>query len=500
MIELKELIDIITRSRMKSIEVIGNTCDKSSKLVQFYELLAQDKVQTDEEAFEALYTAKGDKNAYYQLKHSLRRRLFNTMFFIDPNSDQYGEIKKGAIQCQKLLMLCNLLLMKNGMRNVAKLAKKGLKIALKFELTQEIVFLAGKLRMHYATMIGDRKTFKYYDALVNEYSELFLAEAKAKSKFYDLTSLYVNNKSSKEYVNNTAKKYIETLNEIKLPRSSINFFYYKAMIEIIFHMNQADYLTTLKLCRSALKKVESYAYLNTNAQLTISLQYIDCCIHLKLYDQGRAIIQKFLPKVEEGAYNWFKLQELHLTLCLHTKNYEQAWRTYLSATKHRKFKTLFANAQEVWKIYEAWLTFLTRAGKVDPFKGGGRRKFRLAKFINEVPTFSKDKRGLNVPILIVQIVFLLQEGKCDRLIDRMEAIAQYKHRYLNKEQNYRSNVFIRMLMEISKANFEEEKALHRTYKYRKMLNEAPLEVSNQSRDLEILPYEDIWEIVVEQLK
>ena len=167
-------------------------------------------------------------------------------------------------------------------------------------------------------------------------------------------------------------------------------------------------------------------------------------------------------------YTWFKLQELYLTLCLHTRNYQKAWETYHCATGHRKFRSLFANAQEVWRIYEAWLYFLLRAGKIHDREGKAKKKFRLGKFINEVPTFSKDKRGLNVPILIVQIVLLLQEGVYDRLFDRMEAIAQYKHRYLDKEQNYRSNVFIRMLLETSKASFNKKEAMERVERYHKL--------------------------------
>lgn len=499
MIELKELVDIVTRNKVKSIEIIGNSNDSDSKLMRLYDLIANEAVKTDDEAFDLLYENIRDKNAYYKLKHLLRERLFNTVFFIDLKEKKYGSIKKASLQCQKMIMLCNILQLKGGIRNSVKIAKQGLKIALEYELTQEIIFLAEKLRMHYATMLGDRKAFQHYDNLVNKYHEIFWAESRAKSRYYDLISLYVNSKSAKSYASEISRRYLDELMALNIKHESIDFFYYKSMIEIIHYMNIADYKTTISLCEVALSKIESHSHLNTKAQLTISLQYIACCIHLKLYDKGRSTIEKFLSKVEEGAYTWFKLQELYLTLCLHTKNYAEAWRTYQLATGHKKFQSLFANAQEVWKIYEAWLYFLLRAGKVGTLNGSTYKNFRIGRFLNEVPTFSKDKRGLNVPILIVQIVLLLQAGRRDELIDRMEAIAKYKHRYLDKDQNYRSDVFIRMLLEVSRASFRQEGAMKRTRKYHSMLSEVPLEVSNQSHDLEILPYEDIWEIVVEQL-
>ena len=75
MTELKELVDIITRNKVKSIEIIGNPSDKGTKMMQFYDLIAKGQVQSDEEAFRLLYKKGEDKNAYYKLKHLLRDRL-----------------------------------------------------------------------------------------------------------------------------------------------------------------------------------------------------------------------------------------------------------------------------------------------------------------------------------------------------------------------------------------------------------------------------------------
>jgi hypothetical protein len=499
MIELKELVDIVTRNKVKSIEIIGDNSDKKSKLTQFYDLVAEGAVDSDEEAFYLLYQNPEDKNAYYKLKHSLRERLLNTMFFIDVKKAKYSTVKKAKLECQKIISLFNLLRTKGAIRNAIKIAKRGLKIALEYEFTQETIFLAENLRVHYATVIGDRKRFLYYDEIVNRSQELYLAEGKAKSRYLDLVSLYVKDKSTKSYVRNLAGQYLGEVENMQVETKSINLFYYKSMLEIIYHMSINDYKTTIQVCRLTLEKINAYRYLSTRAKISVSLQYIACCIHLKYFDEGKKSISECLEIVEEGMTAWFKLQELYLTLCLHTKNYIEAWHTYQRAIRHKKFQTLFANAREVWKIYEAWLYFLIKAGKVDPLNGATYQKFRIGRFLNEVPTFSKDKRGLNVSILIVQIVLLLQDKRRYELIDRMEAIAQYKHRYLDKEQNYRSNVFIRMLLEVSKVGFKREGALQRADKYLGMLDEVPLEVSNQSHDLEILPYEDIWDIVVAQL-
>jgi hypothetical protein len=95
---------------------------------------------------------------------------------------------------------------------------------------------------------------------------------------------------------------------------------------------------------------------------------------------------------------------------------------------------------------------------------------------------------------------LLQQKRYDALIDRVEAIEKYKDRYLDKENNFRSNIFVRLLLEIPKRDFSFTQISRKTEKLVARLNEAPLEIANQSHDLEILPYEDTWEIILEELR
>ena len=125
--------------------------------------------------------------------------------------------------------------------------------------------------------------------------------------------------------------------------------------------------------------------------------------------------------------------------------------------------------------------------------------FKISRFLNEVPIFSKDKRGLNVPILILQTLFQLQQRKYDHLIDRIEALSKYQQRYLCKEENYRSYVFIKMLIEIPKAYFNKNLVIQKTEKWSSQLRLVPIEISNQNHDLEILPYQHIWTFVLDLL-
>lgn len=494
--KLKELVNIVTRNKVKAIEVIGFSNDNHTKINQLYEGIQSGQYNNDEDAFEALYGEDCDKNPYYKLKYNLKERLYNTLFFIDIKSSKYSDIKRANLYVQKMISLFNLLRAKDAKLNAIAIGEKVIQTAMEYEFALEVIHLARQLRSLYALVIGDRKKYLYYHSLIIKYQRIAEAEAMAEGYYYDIISLYIKNKSTKEESVKIASMYLDDLNQVKLEFETAHFFYCKTMIAISLYMGQNDYRKTLEICDQSLAKLKTFSFEKTGASLVINTQKIACCIQLKLYQEGRKVILGYIEKIPEGIFNWFKMHELYLTLCLHTKSYQEAYEVYEKATQHPKFSKFPKYAREVWKIFQAWIHFLSVAGKISKEK---RSKFRVSKYVNEVPIFSKDKRGLNIPILISQIVLLLQQKRYDALIDRVEAIEKYKDRYLDKENNFRSNVFVRLLLEIPKRNFSFTQISRKTEKLVARLNEAPLEIANQSHDLEILPYEDTWEIILDEL-
>ena len=189
-----------------------------------------------------------------------------------------------------------------------------------------------------------------------------------------------------------------------------------------------------------------------------------------------------------------------MILLFHAKQYPKALTILHKVMNEPKFQSLPSNLKEQWLIHEAFMNFFILLKKIDTEQLQiPLRKFRVSKFLNEVPTYSKDKRGNNITLIILQILFLLQHKKVDEVIDRMEALNMYCHRYLRKDSTFRSNCFIKMLMILPQANFNKIAAIRKAQKYINRLQEVPLEEANQGTELEIIPYEVLWEYVLELL-
>ena len=106
---------------------------------------------------------------------------------------------------------------------------------------------------------------------------------------------------------------------------------------------------------------------------------------------------------------------------------------------------------------------------------------------------------MNIPILVIQILMMIRQHKYSRAKDRIEAVKKYCSRYLRKDDTFRSNCFIKMLMQLPASSFHKAGVARRAEPYRKKLEQVPLNVANQTHEVEILPYEDLWEMVMDSL-
>jgi hypothetical protein len=129
-----------------------------------------------------------------------------------------------------------------------------------------------------------------------------------------------------------------------------------------------------------------------------------------------------------------------------------------------------------------------------------KQTFKLAKFINETSIFSKDKSGMNIAIIVIKILILIQKRRFSQLLDEVEATEQYCYRHLRGDNTKRSYYFIKMLMQIPMGQFDRSVIEPKAARYLAKLKVIPLQVANQTAEIEIIPYEDLWQFALESLE
>jgi hypothetical protein len=190
-----------------------------------------------------------------------------------------------------------------------------------------------------------------------------------------------------------------------------------------------------------------------------------------------------------------------LRLFLNTAQYEEACATYLTVVNHKRYKQLNSTAQEEWKIYRAYLEFLNLSGVMSANLRAEKSTFRTQKFINEVTIFDKDKSGMNVAILMVQLLLLIAKQKFNKVIDRMEAVEKYVARHLKTDYHYRSRCFIQIIRLFFAAGFNTRMIdWEAVQKLQQKIADRPVELAQPNYDVEVIPYDNLIPIVIQLLR
>ena len=105
----------------------------------------------------------------------------------------------------------------------------------------------------------------------------------------------------------------------------------------------------------------------------------------------------------------------------------------------------------------------------------------------------------SVLLILLQILFLLERNTISGLQERIARLKKYANRQFRKDEYFRPVQFIRLLQQLSKAEFQVEE-LSNTEKYLTALQSHPFFYRGIASELEVIPYEKLWERILSYLK
>jgi len=494
--DLKELVYILKQHNLTIVNSNGLPLEKNTMLWKLYSGLEKGKINSDEEAEQLLYKGAHGGSKYRQLKFTLRERMMSAIINFEAKGDRFTDYQKAYYESHREWLIVKILTGQNANTAAISLAVKLLKQAQKFEFTMLTVDIASYLAYQYGLRENNDRKFKQANALYTESRQLLDAEALAEQLYTELMVKVVNSKTSAEEVALLAREAFVQIDPFLAKYTSYRLHLFGNMIGLMRFTSINQYQDILPICNKAIAFFESKPY---EARVPLQMFYYQkliCYIHMKSFSEGEQVAQYCLGLLEEGTFNWFKYMELYLRLAFHSGEMEKGVHILSESLKHPRFQFLPDNTKELWRIYASYGYYLGITGcvkqVVDP-------TFKLGKFINETPIFSKDKSGMNVAIIVIKNLILLAEKKSIRLLDGIEAIEQYCYRYLNNADTARSAAFLKMLLLLPSGNLDRESIEKRVEKYQKVLEQYPVQMSDQTLEIEIIPYDRLWKIALDSI-
>ncbi len=354
------------------------------------------------------------------------------------------------------------------------------KKAVRYEIPEIIVSVADSLVKYYGSIEGSYKEYKKYLKLAEEFEVIHLSEKRIQRLFSGLSIDFSQSRNGKA---KTSEKLLSCIDFIENTpfHDTYRYRYYVYYIRCIYAHLQGDIETLDRTCNEALVYFQGKSYPVPNSvQFLFGFeQKASLALQLRDYDRALKTVQWAKETMSTSPYNLNVCLIYQATIGFHAGLDDLVREAIAESAEYQAS----GQQEEQWVIIRAYAHLLG----ILPDE-----RFRLSRFLNELPKFSKDKAGLNVSIITIQMLHYLKQGDYDQLIDRREALQKYCNRYLKG----RADGFIRMLLAVPLHQFDpkavEFYALEKGY-----LQE--LVEGGKVADSEIVPFERLWEEVMAEL-
>jgi hypothetical protein len=500
---LIEISKIVTKKKVKKIEIFDDYSlkNKNSKFNEFYEALMAGKFRNDRDAATFLYDCSPTDDKYRQLKSRFRKRLLNTLFFLDVNLPDTSGYERAYYSCNKEWTLVKILLANEATFTAATLARQILTTALKYKFADLIVNCSRILRT-YASEIESEKEYEEYDQHIKQYKDILDAEIRSEELYQRVVMNYYRDVSENFDLKERIDTYCDALIGLSEMYDSPVIFYNMYLVWTYRYEMLQDYEAMIEVCGRAEQYMrDNPTYYQEEKMATFQLKKMSAFLHLKDYKRGKTNAEKCLQSFPEGSEMWFAFLEYYFLLAMHTENYINAVAILTKATSHLRFKKLSLEERERWKVYEVYLNYVIEIfGDDNPvLRRQNRKAFKVSKFLNDPILYPKELRIFTIFLLIAQILFHLEQRQYSNATELIDRLKNYANRQLKKEDFYRLINFIRLLQQLSKADFKYDN-LSGTEKYVARLKESPFYYRGLTSELEVITYEELWNIIVSRLK
>lgn len=499
---LIEISKIVTKKKVRKIEIFDDYTlkHKNSKFNEFYEALMVGKFKNDRDAASFLYGARPTDDKYRQLKSRFRKRLLNTLFFLDVNLPSASGYDRAYYSCNKDWTLVKILLANDASFTANALARQILTTALKFKFADVIVNCSRILRRN-AAENEDEKAFEEYDAYIKQYSNVLDAEIRSEELFQRVIINYYKPPSKNVNLRERIDTYCDALVGLSEIYDSPVIIYNMYLVWSYRYEMLHDYEAMVEVCNKAENYIEQNPlYYQDDKAATFQLKKMSAYLHLQDFKNGKANAEKALSSFPEGTTRWFTFMEYYFLLALHTDNYINAIAIYNRATGSSKFKKMPPSEREKWSIFDVYMNYIIDTkGKDNPVLEAQRKKiFRLSRFLNDPVLYPKDQRIYTLHKVVGQILYLLEKKSYNQVNEHVERLKNYANRQMKKEEFYRAVQFIRLLQQLAKAEYSIDN-ISGTEKYYNRLIETPFNYRGLRNELEIIPYDKLWNMILSRL-
>ncbi len=497
---MKTLYDL-ARINQKNSRVVESmiSAENESPLRKLNSLVSSRKGMDENSAMLEIYGRK-NISAFSRLKTRLKDVLIRSTLLQNITSEASDSRLYEAHNHLKYALATKLLVDLRARNLSVEIAEKAIIKAIKYSLTESIILLSRLLVAHYGISEYNKYKLAKYSSIQEKYLRVYACEIKAENYFMDLQRTQLQSLAAPtDVTKEKARKYVEELESINDVESYF-FILFKYKVKAAFYEYQKDFESLLTISDDISKKFSS-EFKSAIFIQTVNVRKAWALIQAGRNDEAISSGLKDLNRIPSGSLGWYFIAHYTLKAQLYKGDYRQSIHLIKQMIDNSKFQKIGENFKELFYTTLGYIHLIIDSGLLGDPKEFQEQlpEFKLYRYLNTTPVFSKDKRGINVSILLMHIAYLLQRKDYNAIIDRVDSLNQYAYRYLRKDDSFRSNCIIKMVIQITRADFNPIRTERYTKELLDQLKAVKLAGSGENIETEIIPYEVLWQIMTRSL-
>ena len=488
--ELSKIADLISRRGIKNIPLLNLKRDLEQPGLenQLFYNIQDGRYEDDHDASLDIYNADATDHRYKMLKSRVRQKILNHLFFLDqedPNIDNELVLHE---DCLRIFYLGNLLVLEKDFEIAEKLLNRCYNLANEAEFTEIVVNSLELLKIIY--------TENSRPLLLQKNIEEIEEKRKLLAKEKQAENLYLKNLVILKKTFNARQKYLDEvvkdLNEIeKIYRStsSYNVFnnYYDLFIR--YYLINGDYHKVIDFV-SIYEDSSEIQKLNNRRYNPVANKYymLYALFRNGDYDKAQDLAEDLI-KNQESLHFWLKIREVYFLTLMHLGYFAKALQVIRSVFTGKNLNHFKEDEIRKWSIYSGYL-LIAGIEKIN-IKG-----LKLGQVLETIPDRKGHDPQMNLSVLILHLGLGVKDGNMDAVRELIREISYYIYKHPAASYSSRSRMFLKLVNVMLKCDMDARLCKKKgRYLYQQLKNTD--QFGDAYSDMEILPYEVIWERFME---
>jgi len=410
---------------------------------------------------------------------------------------------KGAVRFQNRTRASNMLVLAqlladHGHKRSSDISYDSvLQLATAYELPDVALVALTHLRFD-AAVRYNRKAVQQYDALVRKMHAMLSIQTEADTLLSQAVLLLLEYTSQRTRTASKLRDIIDRLKALAKLRAAPSLVQmHRYRVQIWLSTLEGDAQRILKTGSEALTYIDKHRQLEHSALRAELLgSQLSATLLLGDIQAAKNVWQTASTMVSEGGDGWSSLLHVYFLTCSTHGSYRDA-RDIMWLYQNKRNSTNRVLRDHTWSICRAYIMLLIDTGRIDagPFQHCKREY--LASIERRHDNYIGDKAITSAALYILRILQWLRTYKYSEVVANGEAIRQYAARHLNNPNTLRTGVFFRMLATLPAADFNPDEVERRG---NVILAKYPKAARLQRDYAEIIPYQELWAIVLETLR